>query len=152
MIVGASRKKRILAAAVVFGLAPSAAAAAPCYTHSEARSKWPDAHLWWHHGPDDDRCWDTSPHGARHYDERPKMHLQIMPANVADASALEHATPAAKSAEIFYPELVKGSGLDVYPILVWPQNWLNPDGAHNWPKLIDIDRVPFGAWDKRIGQ
>jgi len=152
VIVGASRKKRILAAAVVFGLAPSAAAAAPCYTHSEARSKWPDAHLWWHHGPDDDRCWDTSPHGARHYDERPKMHLQIMPANVADASALEHATPAAKSAEIFYPELIKGSGLDVYPILVWPQNWLTPDGAHNWPKLIDIDRVPFGAWDRRIGQ
>ena len=149
MIVGASRKKRILAAAVVIGLAPSATVAAPCYTHSEARAKWPDQHIFWH---TENRCWDTSPRGARHYDERPKMHLQIMPANVADASALEHATPAAKSAEIFYPELIKGSGLDVYPILVWPQNWLNPDGAHNWPKLIDIDRVPFLAWDKRIGQ
>ena len=149
MIVGASR---ILAAAVVvIGLAPSTTVAAPCYTRMEARQQWPVAHLYWH---TDARCWDRSPRGARHYDERPRLHLQIMPANVAAAATapLEHATPAAKSAEIFYPELVKGSGLDVYPILVWPQNWLNPDGAHNWPKLIDIDRVPFGAWDRRIGQ
>jgi hypothetical protein len=23
---------------------------------------------------------------------------------------------------------------------------------HDWPLILDIDRVPFGAWDRRIGQ
>ena len=153
MTVGASRRKRILAAAVALSLAPSATVAAPCYTHAEARSQWPREHLWWHHGPDDDRCWDTSPHGARHYDERPKMHLQIMPANVAEAapSALEQATPKAPTAEILFPALIRTEMTTAYPLFM-PVAWFNPAGMHDWPLILDIDRVPFGAWDKRIGQ
>ena len=150
MIVGASRKKRILAAAVVIGLAPSAAAAAPCYTHAEARKLWPDRHIFWH---TENRCWDNSPRGARHYDERPKMHLQIMPANVAEAapSALEQAAPKAAAAEILFPALIRTEMTTAYPLFM-PVAWFNPAGMHDWPLILDIDRVPFGAWDRRIGQ
>ena len=151
MIVGASRKKRILAAAAIAMLAPSIAVAAPCYTHSEARAKWPDQHIFWH---TENRCWDTSPRGARHYDERPKMHLQIMPANVAEAtpSPLEQATPKAGAAEILFPALVRIETMaTTYPLII-PVAWFDPHGMHDWPLILDIDRVPFGAWDRRIGQ
>jgi len=148
VIVGASR---ILAAAVVvIGLAPSTTVAAPCYTRMEARQQWPDAHLYWH---TDARCWDRSPRGAKHYDERPRLHLQIMPANVAEAapSALERAAPKAAAAEILFPALQRTEMTTVYPLL-FPVAWFDPRGMHDWPLLLDIDRVPFGAWDKRIGQ
>jgi|SRR5215469_1443697 len=132
----------------------SSAFSAPCLTRLEARDRWPSSHLFWH---TENRCWDNRPKGAEHYDPRPQLKLvpPPLPNDVAAApppSGLERSTPKAPVAEIFYPELVKGHGLDVYPVLVWPQNWLSPDGAHNWPKLIDIDRVPFTAWSKRIGQ
>jgi len=71
---------------------------------------------------------------------------------VAEKSPLEHATPQAPAAEFFYPSLIKGEMLATYPVLVWPQPWFDPDGMHNWPKLIDIDRTPFTAWSKRVGQ
>ena len=148
MIVGASR---ILAAAVVvIGLAPSTTVAAPCYTRMEARQQWPEAHLYWH---TDARCWDRSPRGARHYDERPRLHLQIMPANVAEAapSALERAAPKAAAAEILFPALIRTEMTTAYPLFM-PVAWFNPAGMHDWPLILDIDRVPFGAWDRRIGQ
>ena len=42
--------------------------------------------------------------------------------------------------------------LETYPVVIWPQPWLTPDSIMNWPRLIDPDRVPFTAWNKRIGQ
>jgi hypothetical protein len=81
------------------------------------------------------------------------MHLQIMPANVAEAkpSPLEQATPKAAAAEILFPALIRTEMTTVYPLL-FPVAWFNPHGMHDWPLLLDIDRVPFGAWDRRIGQ
>jgi len=50
---------RIVMIAAVFVLASSQAQASPsCMTQSEARAKFPTAHLWWH-GPN--RCWDATP-------------------------------------------------------------------------------------------
>jgi hypothetical protein len=74
-----------------------------------------------------------------------------IPDNVA-TTPLERATPQTPAAEIYYPSLTKGEMLTAYPVLIWPQPWFSPEGAHAWPKLIDIDRTPFTAWSKRIGQ
>jgi hypothetical protein len=50
---------RIVMIAAVIVLASSQAQASPsCMTQSEARAKFPTAHLWWH-GPN--RCWDATP-------------------------------------------------------------------------------------------
>ena len=65
---------------------------------------------------------------------------------------LEKAALRAPVAEIYYPALVKADTMDSYPKLVWRQPWFNPDGMHNWPVLLDVDRVPFKTWDKRVGQ
>jgi len=148
--VGASRHRWILAAAVLVLVAPNLAVAAPCWTHREARDKWPNAHLYWH---TEARCWDTHPRGAEHYDKRPTMHLQIMPANVAEAPAspLEQATPKVKAAEILFPSLVRSEMRAAYSLFM-PVAWFDPHGMHDWPLILDIDRVPFAAWDKRVGQ
>jgi len=148
VIVGASRKKRILAAAVVIGLAPSAAAAAPCYTRMEARHLWPDGHLYWH---TDNRCWDRSPRGAEHYDKRPTMHLQIMPANVAAAPIDDVGAALAKQSSegktVLFPEL---------EVNAWPDANAKPDLLSSssvalWPLLIDIDAPRnFHPWRDRI--
>lgn len=74
-----------------------------------------------------------------------KMLPPVVPANMAGEGA-----PAA---EVYYPAMtVTDSGLNDYPVLVWRQPWLSPDSILYWPPLIDIDRTPFVAWDKRIGQ
>jgi hypothetical protein len=73
------------------------------------------------------------------------------PENVATAP-LEKVTPRAPAAEFYYPALTKGEMLTSYPVLVWPQPWFSPDGMHDWPKLIDIDRTPFVTWERRVGQ
>ena len=138
---------RVLAAAAIFSLAPNVAAAVPCYTHSEAREKWPNSHIFWH---TEARCWDTHPRGAEHYDKRPTMHLQIMPANVADAPA-EMVKALAKlprePATVLFPEL---------EVNAWPYANARPEmltamPVTDWPLLIDID-VPrqFGPWRERI--
>ena len=47
----------IIAVAIVVASSPSLASPS-CMTQSEARQKFPNAHLWWH-GPN--RCWDGTP-------------------------------------------------------------------------------------------
>jgi len=136
----------ILAAAVVCGLAP-AAAAAPCYTHAEARAKWPSRHLWWH---TDDRCWDTSPRAAERYDTRPKMHLQIMPANVAEAPGDLQAAIAKLPRDpvtVFFPDL---------EVNAWPDSRREPAllfdaSISGWPVLLDVDvNQRFDVWRDRV--
>lgn len=124
----------------------------PCLTHSEARQRWPDAHLYWH---TDARCWDNHARGANHYEPRPEV-IKTAPPKVPDnwASAPQPGKVIApdKKAEIFYPDVVKTEPeLAWQPKLNWGQPWLTPASMVYWPQLIDIDRVPFIAWDKRIG-
>jgi hypothetical protein len=69
---------------------------------------------------------------------------------VPPPSGLERPAASAPVAEFYYPALVKGEMLQAYPLLVWRQAWFDPDPMHNWPKLMDIDRTPFVAWDKRV--
>jgi hypothetical protein len=67
------------------------------------------------------------------------------------ASWLERVNANGPAAEIYFPALTPGNGLETYPLLVWRQPWLDPVSSLYWPKLIDIDRTPFMAWDRRIG-
>jgi hypothetical protein len=77
------------------------------------------------------------------------------PADVAVApppSELEKAAASAPVAEFYYPTLLHHNMLDDYHVLIWPQPWFNPDTMVHWPVLLDVDRTPFIAWNKRIGQ
>jgi hypothetical protein len=74
-----------------------------------------------------------------------------VPNDVAELSP-EKAAPGAPVAEIYYPQMINGHWLDDYHILVWPQPWLSPNSMLHWPVLLDIDRTPFVAWDRRVGQ
>ena len=68
---------RIVMIAAVTVLASSQAQASPaCMTQSEARTKFPTAHLWWH-GPN--RCWDTTP-------SRTQLSKRIKPSDTRQAS------------------------------------------------------------------
>ena len=122
---------------------PAPAGAAPCLTHREARAKWPAAHLYWH---TDERCWDNQAKGTR-YEDRPRMHLQIMPANVATTVVpVDQAMPE-RHTTVFYPELT---------VNTWPSNaatlQLSPHEMSSWPLLLDVD-VParFDTWRDRVG-
>jgi hypothetical protein len=76
------------------------------------------------------------------------------PDNIAKdpQSWLDKIASNAPAAEVYYPALIKHDLLDGYPTLIWRQPWLSPDSIMHWPPLMDIDRTPFVAWDKRIGQ
>src|SRR4029079_8175846 len=68
---------RIVMIAAVTVLASSQAQASPaCMTQSEARAKFPTAHLWWH-GPN--RCWDATP-------SRTQLSKRIKAADTRDTS------------------------------------------------------------------
>jgi len=83
-----------------------------------------------------------------------KMVPPPVPPNVAEPkrSWLDRVSENAPDAEIYYPGLKPANRLNDYPVLIWPQPWLSPDSMLHWPQLVDIDRTPFVAWDKRIGQ
>jgi len=121
---------------------------------AEARSKWTSHHLYWHQGPDS-RCWDNRPKGAEHYDPRPPQKVIIpaaVPDNVAEKrSPLDRISENGPDAEIYYPGLKQADRLNDYPVLIWPQPWLSPVSMLRWPQLVDIDRTPFVAWDRRVG-
>jgi hypothetical protein len=70
----------------------------------------------------------------------------------AQASWLERPAANAPPAQILFPSMIAGNMLDGYPSLTWHQPWLSPDTIMHWPLLLDVDRVPFTAWTRRIGQ
>jgi hypothetical protein len=125
---------------------PSSAA---CLSHSDARAKWPDAHLFWH---TDNRCWDKSRVSSGDYGAPAKPVHQDTPPKKEPPSWLERAGPQAPEAAIYFPAMIKGNGLDAYPLLIWQQPWLVPISITAWPLLLDIDRMPFTAWTKRVGE
>lgn len=103
---------------------------------------------------DGQRCWyegrKVLPKGDLHwpFEAAPKL---APPA--ASPSWLERVSDQAPPAEIYFLSTVNGrDALETYPALTWQQPWLSPDTIMNWPLLLDIDRVPFATWDKRIGQ
>lgn len=61
---------RVAISIMAIALVSSPALASPsCMTQSEARQKFPTAHLWWH-GPK--RCWDATPPSRRRLSQREK--------------------------------------------------------------------------------
>jgi hypothetical protein len=126
---------------------PSSAA---CLSRADAQTKWPRSHLYWH---TDNRCWDNSRAGTGDYSAPAKpVHQDDPPPKKEPPSWLERAGPNAPEAAIYFPAMVKGNGLDAYPLLIWQQPWLVPISITAWPLLLDIDRAPFTAWTKRIGE
>src|SRR5215471_1115946 len=137
-----------LAAGVAILCATPPSLRAACLTATQARELWPDAHLYWYSGHDE-KCWSNR--------RGPPVGLKIEP--IPDAAAvpkpdtpspLEQVAPNGPRATILYPELRPGAGIQPRPILSWHQPWFAPQTIMGWPLLIDIDRTPFVAWDKRI--
>jgi len=84
---------------------------------------------------------------------RPQMKMvpPVVPQDLA-GSPLDRVAANGPAAQFLYPALVKADGVEVYPPLTWQQPWFSPDSIMHWPLLLDIDRIPFGAWDRRVGQ
>jgi hypothetical protein len=87
--------------------------------------------LYWHH---DERCWDNSRRGARHYE------TLAVPQR---AAAVDQAVPGVHTT-VYYPEL---------QVNAWPLPQL-PLGSHDmshWPVLLDVDiNLKFDPWRDRV--
>jgi hypothetical protein len=119
-----------------------AGAAAPCYTHDEARKLWPHKHLWYHGSA---RCWDAAAPSR----PRPLTSTSIsaMPSGgptkppLSDAVRMEF--PMTPKTTV-YPELMPGST---------SREMFNPASILKWPLLIDIDAADpahFSDWNRRV--
>ena len=141
----------IAAILLVVLLVSTCAHAKPCLTHAEARAKWPDQWLYWH---TERKCWDRIRGSHRDdFDEAPKPKSEKLAAEIAPKPVLSKPIEPAKAEPVIVFPLVeynKANILQQLPLML-PQPWLSPDYMHNWPLLLDIDRTPFKAWDKRIG-
>ena len=122
--------------------AQAAFAAAPCYTHDEARKLWPQAHLYWHGSA---RCWDDT------VPERPHPPTSTLtsaapssePALQARGDPVRISFPLSPKTTV-YPELMAGST---------SRDMLNPSSILTWPPLIDIDSADpahFSVWNRRV--
>jgi hypothetical protein len=105
--------------------------AAECLNKSEARAKYHSSHIWWH---GDEHCWDNSP------GRKPEI-------------SVEKATTETKAATVYYPDMQPGLfGFAPVIPLSWALPLYSPYSIATWPPMIDVDRVPFTAWSKRIGE
>lgn len=117
-----------------------------------------DGGAWTWRNVDGEKCWyeghrvvsKDQLHWARQ--EKPPPEKSPKPEPPPKQSWLERVSDNAPTAEIYFPELKPGNGLETYPPMIWHQPWLTADSIMHWPLLLDIDRVPFTAWNKRIGQ
>lgn len=111
-----------------------------------------DAGAWSWRMIDGQKCW----YGSRRVIPKDQLHWpQRVAADMPEKpSWLERSSDKANPAEIYFLTTVNGRGnpLEAYPPLMWRQPWLTPNSIMNWPLLIDIDRTPFAAWNKRIGE
>jgi hypothetical protein len=127
----------------------TASAARPCLTEAEAHEQWPKAHLFWHTA---NHCWDNLPLNAVRATDYDKPKLQSTPV----ASAQMVASPEAAEPEIFFPTVRLNSadffGLGPAPQLSWSVPWFAPAPIASWPPLLDIDRMPFITWERRVGR
>ena len=90
---------RVAIIAAAIALASSPALASPsCMTQSEARTKFPKEHLWWH-GPN--RCWDATPPSRRRLAERNKAReqraVQVAPQATRETQAARETRDEKKS-------------------------------------------------------
>jgi hypothetical protein len=105
--------------------------AAECLNKSEAHAKYHNSHIWWH---GEERCWDDNP--------RRKVEVSV-----------EKASTETKEATVYFPEFRPGLfGFAVVMPLSWSHPWYSPRSIATWPPMIDVDRVPFTAWTKRVGE
>jgi hypothetical protein len=114
-------------------------AAAPCYTHDEARKLWPKVHLYWHGSA---RCWDAAAPG------RPRPLTSTSTSATPSGGPLDESLPTiafpAEPRTVIYPELIAGSTGD---------EMFNPASILTWRPLIDIDTADpahFSAWNQRV--
>jgi hypothetical protein len=140
---------KILPAIVMALLMMQTFAFAQCQTQAEARAAFPHQRIYWHTS---NHCWDNSRSGTGDYGASAKPVHQDLAPKKEPPSWIERAGPKAPEAAIYFPAMVKGNGLDAYPLLIWQQPWLVPISITSWPLLLDVDRVPFTAWTKRIGE
>ncbi len=90
---------RVAISVAAIALASSPAFASPsCMTQSEARQKFPTAHLWWH-GPN--RCWDATPPSRQRLAERNRARetRQAQRAAPADQDVSEETKPSHRAVE-----------------------------------------------------
>jgi hypothetical protein len=121
-----------LLAAIVMFLLTTQSHAAECLNKSEARAKYHTRHIYWH---GDERCWDDNP-GRK-----------------IEAVSVEKASTETKVATVYFPEVQPGLfGFAPVIPLSWTQPWYSPSSIATWPPMIDVDRVPFTAWTKRVGE
>jgi hypothetical protein len=85
----------------------------------------------------------TGPASARYRHHVPTGH--------ANNPSTEQAAAETPKASIFFPTLAPGNILEGHR-LIMRQPWLSQESIVHWPLLIDVDRVPFTAWNKRIGE
>jgi hypothetical protein len=116
---------------------------------------------------DGQKCWYGSrrvlhkvqlhwPHEAKETQPKPTPDKPTPPKPTPplQSSWLEKAGDKATAATLYFPTLTQSSNslMDAYPLLVWQQPWLNPQSIMQWPLLLNVDKVPFTAWTKRIGE
>jgi hypothetical protein len=100
---------------------------------------------------DGDKCW----YEGRRVIAKEQLHWakQEQPKPPAEKSSwLERASDKTAPAEIYFPAMMRGNMLEAYQPLIWQQPWLTATSIMHWPLLLEVDRVPFTVWTKRIGQ
>ena len=142
---------RTAAIITMAALAWSSEASAICLTRDQARELWPARHLWAY----GDHCWSNRrgepPTGIQIDPVPDEPKKDDKPKGAMKSSDLDQSAPGV-DAQIFFPSIGRGNLLESIPSQGWPQAWLQPASITGWPLLIDIDRVPFLTWDRRVGQ
>jgi hypothetical protein len=113
---------------------PAPAGAAPCFTHSEAKEHWPQAHLFWH---TERHCYDRSRRGGDDYDVPISHDAKTKKNDVDQAVPGVHTT-------VYYP----GLQVNAWPL---PQLPLGGHDMSSWPVLLDVDApTKFDVWRDRV--
>ena len=116
----------------------------------EAKHRWPKHHLYWHRA---DHCWDNRPYGTGVEKDEKVVKVEKVGA-AATLPPITFLNKKPENPEVYYPGLKSHSAFGFGPVtpLTWRHPWFTPIPITDWPLLLDVDRVPFTAWEKRIGQ
>jgi len=136
---------RVAFIAVAVALASSPALASPsCMTQSEARQKFPTAHLWWHGSG---RCWDATPPSRQRLAQRNKARAtkQAVREAQAEREASEERKPSRSPGETRWREAMsKASPEDLVGVTGSAQAEVRfavapaPPRPNFWDRWVDI--------------
>jgi hypothetical protein len=143
---------RVAIIVVAVALVSSPAVASPsCMTQSEARQKFPTAHLWWHGSG---HCWDATPPGRQRLAQRNKARAakQARREARAEREAAEEKKPPRVSSETRWREAMSRAGPeDLVGVTASAQVEMSltalvapaPPRMNFWERWVDIvQRVP----------